>query len=408
MKQRQGLIFILSALLITAIVWLTNSRIITMDLYGMAFYTLGALSLTGFALVFLLSVRNKRIEKWFNGLEHLYVYHKWLAIFSLSAVMIHAIMKLLYSGGYLSLSGKIGIASEIGFVALMLIALFGKRLKYENWRLFHRLMLIPFVIGAYHMVIGSPFTMFSLSFVSVWMGLVVLVGASSSLYMLLFYRIIAFNHKGKITEIHSLSDSSIEMEITLNKAMDLKEGQYAFLRIFQKGLESAPHPFSISGKDGNKLFITVKALGDFTTQLVNDLRKDTKVSLDGPYGHMNFNTGKNKQVWVAGGVGITPFISYLRASDPNVQVDLYYSYRGEKEGLYKDFLVQSQRANPNLKVHIYDTSRMKRLSVDEIIADEETTIYMCGPSKMIEPYAIQLKDKYRSTEIIFEAFKFAR
>ena len=407
MKQKQGLIFILSAYLITAIVWLSNSRILAMDLYGMAFYTLGALAITGFALVFILSIRNKTIEKWFNGLEHLYVYHKWLAIFSLSMVLIHALLKEFYSP-YESIAGKIGTFSEIGFVALMFIALFGKRLKYENWRLFHRLMLIPFVIGAYHMVIGAPFDMLDLSPVSFWMGLVVLAGSASSLYMLLFYRTVAFNHKGKITAIRSLSTSSIEMEITLNKPMALSEGQYAFLRLFQKGLESAPHPFSIAGRDGNKLYITVKALGDFTTSLVTDLRLDTKVSLDGPYGHMNFNTGKNKQVWVAGGVGITPFISYLRSAEPNVQVDLYYSYRGEKEGIYKEFLVQSQRANPNLRVHIYDTSKVNRLSVDEITADEETTIYMCGPSKMIEPYAISLKERYKETEIIFEAFKFAR
>jgi len=408
MKLNKGLFFIFSTLLITAALWLLNPRILSMDLLSIAFYVLGALAVTGFALVFVLSVRNKTLEKWFNGLETLYVTHKWLAIFSLSAVFVHAILKQIYSGGYESLTGKIGVLSEIGFVGLMLIALFGKRLKYENWRIFHRLMVIPFAIGAYHMITGSPVTLLALSPIGIWMGLVVLAGVVSSIYMLFFYRTVAFNHKGTVTAIRSLGESGIEMELTLKKAMPLSEGQYAFIQVFQKGIESAPHPFSISGQDGNVLTISVKALGDYTTQLVNDLRLDTKVTLDGPYGHMVFGQGKPRQIWVAGGVGITPFISYLRSSEPSGPVDLYYSYRGEREGFYTDFLIKAQRANPNLKVHLYDTSKVKRLSVDEIEADDQTTIYLCGPTKMIESYAVQLKDRYKSTEIIFEAFKFAR
>lgn len=408
MKQLKGSLLVIIPLILTALLWLFNPRIITMDLLGIVFFVIGGVSITAFALTFLLSIRSKRIESWFNGLDRLYVTHKWLAISSLLLVFAHGFLKQIYSGGYESFAGKLGTISEYLFVILILVALLGKRFKYENWRFFHRLLLLPFGIGVYHMYISSPIDLLSISPLSIWMILVVVVGSVSSFYMLVLYRTLAFKHKGTITAIKHLGISGVEIEMTLNKPMKMVEGQYAFLRIFQKGLESAPHPFSISGKDENKLTITIKALGDYTTQVVNEIQVGSKVSLDGPFGHMDFSLGKTKQVWVAGGVGITPFISYLRSAEPNVQVDLYYSYRGEKEGMYKEFLKQAQRSNPLLRVQFYDTSLNGRLKIDEIIADEDTTVYMCGPQKMIETYAHGLKQKYKNTEIIFEAFKFAR
>ena len=408
MKQLKGSLLVILPLTLTALLWLIQPRIYSMDLMGIAFYIIGAVSITAFALTFFLSIRSKRIESWFNGLDTLYVVHKWLAISSLLLVFLHAFLKQIYSGGYETLGGKIGSISEYLFVILIVIALVGKRLNYENWRIFHRLLLIPFVIGVYHMFLSSPVNLLSFSTISLWMGAVVVVGVASSFYMLVLYRTVAFKHKGKITGIKYLGNSVLELEMTLNKPMKMVEGQYAFLRIFQKGIESAPHPFSISGKSENKLYITIKALGDYTTQLVKEVQCGSLVSLDGPFGHMDFNAGKAKQVWVAGGVGITPFISYLRSTEPNVKVNLYYSYRGEKEGMYKEFLKQAQSSNPNLTIKFVDTTISGRINIDEIIADEETTVYMCGPQKMIESYALGLKQKYKHTEIIFEAFKFAR
>jgi predicted ferric reductase len=408
MKQRKGLLLITIPLLITALLWLIDPGISFMSWQAQLFYIVGALSVTGFALVFLLSIRNKRIETWFNGLEHLYVTHKWLSIVSLLLVFLHANLREFVGGGYESVGAKLGSLAQNGFVVLILIALFAKRLKYENWRMFHRLMLIPFIFGAYHMLLSSPIPLLTLSPIGIWSILVVLVGTASSLYMLFFYRSLGFKYKGKVTELTRLNASALELVMTVNKPMPFKQGQYAFVRLFQKGLESAPHPFSISGIEGNTITITVKALGDFSTKVVNELKTNAKVSLDGPYGHMDLNAGKAKQVWVAGGVGITPFISYLRDSDPSIQVDLYYSYRGEKEGLYTDLLTKTQRSNPNFRFHAYDTSKVDRLSVESISADEETTIFMCGPQKMIDTYAIQLKDKFKNTEIIYEAFKLAR
>ena len=38
------------------------------------------------------------------------------------------------------------------------------------------------------------------------------------------------------------------------------------------------------------------------------------MTVDRAYGHMLLEQGQDQQIWIAGGIGITPFISYIRES----------------------------------------------------------------------------------------------
>ena len=67
MKQLKGSLLVIIPLILTALLWLFNPRILTMDLLGIVFFVIGGVSITAFALTFLLSIRSKRIESWFNG-----------------------------------------------------------------------------------------------------------------------------------------------------------------------------------------------------------------------------------------------------------------------------------------------------------------------------------------------------
>lgn len=52
-----------------------------------------------------------------------------------------------------------------------------------------------------------------------------------------------------------MGKNAIELEITLDKKNSLSIRSICFYKIFfQDGLEKAPHPFSISGGDGEKKF----------------------------------------------------------------------------------------------------------------------------------------------------------
>lgn len=422
MSSYKGIIALLVVLIISASLWFTAPPLEAIGIYEQLSYVIGGLSITGFALVFILSVRNKTIERLFNGLEKVYLYHKVLAVFSIAMVFLHAQLRefredrgeqLPFRGegefeneGLSHFAGELGEIAQNGFLFLIIIALFAKFLKYEHWRYIHRLMIIPFAVGLFHTYFTGKYDLFQLSPLSIFMAILALAGLASAIYMLGIYQHLQFKYKGKITNIHKLGEHAVELELTLNKTMNYQNGQYIFLKVFQQGLEQAPHPFSISGGDGQKIYITIKALGDFTKKLNETIQLNTAISIDGPYGHMNFEKGNSSQLWVAGGVGITPFLSYLKNTPLEKDVELFYSYRGPEEAMYKEFLEQYAAKNNRLKLNIIDTTVSQRLSFEHYTAQKDTSIFMCGPKKMIKTFNQQLKQNSPETTITFEAFKF--
>lgn len=407
MKKYRGLITVITIDLISILVWYTALTQEGMSFTGQLAYTVAGLSLTSFALVFFLAARNKWTEKWFGGYDVIYPIHKYLSILALVTVVIHGQLIELSRGGEGGGVGKIGSVAQFLFIALIVITIIGRKLKYEDWRTIHRFMVVPYAIGLYHTYVSGIVGWTQLSVLNVWIIGGAIIGLASSAYMVLFYRRIGFTHKAKVTGLKHLSDSSLEIQMTLKKPMNFKVGQYIFFRVKQSGLEQAPHPFSISGGDGKILYISIKALGDFTTQVIQQLEIGSNVELNGPYGHLYFEKGAAKQIWIAGGVGITPFMAYLRDRTLEFPVDLYYSYRGESEALYKKFLEDYQAKNPNFKLHITDTSKSARWDPATLVSDAQTTIFMCGPSQMMNSMIKKLRSTTNS-EIVYENFEFSR
>jgi len=61
-----------------------------------------------------------------------------------------------------------------------------------------------------------------------------------------------------------------------------------FVKVFQEGIESEPHPFTISGGTDKAITFTTKISGDFTKQLYDSLTIGTQAAVEGPYGLMDF------------------------------------------------------------------------------------------------------------------------
>lgn len=89
MKSFKGILFTVLTLVVTVTLWYFATPREEIHVLNKWVHTVGGLALTGFFLVFLLSSRNKTIERWFNGLENVYFYHNCLAVFSLGMVISH-------------------------------------------------------------------------------------------------------------------------------------------------------------------------------------------------------------------------------------------------------------------------------------------------------------------------------
>ena len=430
-KSAKGKLLIAATLLITLVVWLTATPAVSITALDRARHVIGGLSLSSLFMVFLLSARSKTIEKWFNGLDRVYVYHKYLAIASVVAIVVHAALSELVTT--LSMPGASGLSimdlvnlqmaqtgdvatpvvtpalasayvAAILFALLTLISLFNHSLKYETWRITHRLMLIGYLSGLVHAYLSSKYTLMQFSALGIWTGGTALVGISCAVYIIFIYQRRAFRHRGNVTAIERLGPDVIEIAITLDEPLAFTPGQFAFVKVFQEGIEQAPHPFSISGGAANRVTLTVKGSGDYSRQLYDSLQLSTRVALDGPYGHMNFSDGKANQLWIAGGIGITPFISYLREGAGEQSIEMFYSFRGQDEAVYREFLEAYERSHPNFRVTFVDTSVDHRLDLGKYVFKDDTCVYMCGPTKMMDSLAKSLRDRKVDADLVYEGF----
>ncbi len=136
--------------------------------------------------------------------------------------------------------------------------------------------------------------------------------------------------------------------------------------------------------------MTVKALGDYTSSLRDLLEPGMPAVIGGPHGRFDHAKGTADQVWIAGGVGIAPFLSWMRAlaaHPPPGQVDLYYAFTGGPAP-FADELAAIGASSDSVRVHLVDSRVDGRLTADRIVAEAtvETArlaVFLCGPEAML-------------------------
>ena len=380
MKSLKGILFIIASFVLTLLTWMNTSPQ----------FMIPGLALTSLSLTFILATRLPLLESWFHGLEKVYTVHKFTAFLSIILLIFHN-----FSMGGLwgtRLAAQFGNLAIYIFISIILVAYLGKYIQYEAWRWIHRLVYLAYIFGLFHvyMMMGNRLLTFNL--LSFLVGSYALLGLLAGFYIIFLYQKISFPYLGKITNLKRLNHDTREIQIHLSKSFNYQAGQFAFLKIFQESFESAPHPFSISGGHGRTLYFTIKNSGDHTKNIYDNLQVGSKVSVDRAYGHMIIEEGQETQVWIAGGIGITPFISYIREHPIlDKQVHFYYSFRGEENAVYLDLLRDYAQKNPNFELYLVDSRKDGYLHFEQKEMPEQATIYMCGPLSMMKSFAKQIR-----------------
>ena len=101
----------------------------------------------------------------------------------------------------------------------------------------------------------------------------------------------------------------------IGRSVEFVPGQFAMVYLEAKDGWHR-HPFTISSAPHEDVLrVTVKALGDYTSRLQELIEPGMPAVIGGPHGRFSHAKGTDRQVWIAGGVGVAPFLSWLRALD---------------------------------------------------------------------------------------------
>jgi len=177
--------------------------------------------------------------------------------------------------------------------------------------------------------------------------------------------------------------------------------------------------FSIANAPGKEFIdILVSPKGRFTQRMIKELNVGTQVWLKLPYGSFNFDSSIDKNiVLIAGGTGITPFISFLEYLLENqikyYSVNLFYGVR------HPDLLIfENNIENYRQKIkefyckifceYINGTKHLETeqgvLPVQEILKQTSSLdtpeYYLSGPKAMIESFESELRNQGISGESI--------
>ena len=89
-----------------------------------------------------------------------------------------------------------------------------------------------------------------------------------------------------------------------------------------------------------------------------------------------------KHLFVAGGIGITPFVAMAeQLFHEHRTFELHYAFRSNEHAAYADDLM----ARYGTRVHLYHSDRGERVALDRVLAHQPlgTHLYVCGPERLI-------------------------
>lgn len=424
-KNVKGWLFVAAVALIPVFLWIVFSPsrativfdVGLLDVFARLF-ALAGISLLSLTIIF--SARLKVFDKLFYGLDKMYRVHHTIGCLTLILLLFHSGL-LITRYSLISLPVGFDFLTDIkqfylllGKIALIIMvsAMIFVLYVWINYQWFVRGMRVlgaVIFLASFHsfLVAGSDIRQIPLLFIY----MLALQGTAMGMYLYrsIFhgsfskrykYEVISAEPKGQVTEIWLKP---------LGPGLRRYAGQFAFIR-FNNHVANEQHPFTISaGSDDERLRFCIKKSGDFTATLPA-LKAGDKAVVEGPYGQFSFTKmPRKKQIWVAGGIGITPFLAMARSLPKSgYTIDLFWSVKTADEALFLDELQAASKQLDNFNLHLIVTDKQGYLTAEQIAKAtslSKTDILLCGPPPMMHSLAEQFqKLDVASANIHYEEF----
>ena len=425
--------------------------------FGSQYQTLTSLAVvlafagtSAFALNLVLGARLRIVEALFGGLDRMYSIHRANGQVAFLLLLGHVIL-ILASRATISArtaldlllpaAGWTVFAGVLAFSAMtvaILMTLF-MRLGHEVFVYVQRSFGFIFLAATYH-VFTTEGAKASSAALTWYMAALSTLGIAAFAYRSLLSNVLVRRRRYRVEAVNRLDDSVTEIVMEpLREPLPYAAGQFLFVNFRSRVLGDALHPlevslerqvfsvrpgevanqfhpFSITSAPGEtKLRITVKAVGDYT-RAIRGLEPGAEAVVEGAYGSFSHErAGGARQIWLAGGIGVTPFLSMARSlgAGEGPAVDFYYCVEHADEAHFLEELEAIAARRTDFRIVVVPRDQDGFLTAERLeneigeLSSAHTLI--CGPPAMIESLKSQLVDRgMPSAQIHAEEFGFAK
>ncbi len=393
-------------------------------------FALSGLSLA--VVMVCLGARPRWIERRF-GLDRMLRLHQVMGPLVVGLLMLHAFLRtlkasLVSEGGWrwdflttlsyanwteTALSGaRIALATVIVTSALAKLGRYF--FPFHLWKIPHLFLYAALALGFTHSIIVGD-DMLQFPYVLVWAGLLIFF-LWTAVQRFLYVRTRGQLYRGvlveAVPETHDTKTLRVRPKSAAGLLKDRRPGQFAVIRYKRIHGYSQPRPFTISAPPASDdLTFTIKQTGRFTRKL-HKLREGTGILCEGPYGVFVPDLERERNlVLIAGGVGITPFLSMLRHIQQQKlgnRVTLIWANKTRKDCIAGDELTGMAAQGLLKLVHVFsrearvkdapgqgagylENGHIDRGILKKYVDPAGASYYLCGPPAMQDFVLRELK-----------------
>jgi len=374
-----------------------------------------ATGLIAFALIaieFALVTRLHTVSASF-GTDALWLFHRLMGLaalgFSLAHPALHALSARDWHPTTPTLVAQSGTISLVSLVALVLTSVLRRSLhiSYPFWQIAHRALALA-AIGAMlvHALAARGYVRAPL------------VRGALALYvagfvaLMLHYRLVRpwLRTRRPWLVVENRDQGGDTRTLVLSPVghtgIDFEPGQFVWLSTGANPLFAEEHPITIASSaqpsQGRTVELAIKALGDWSREVVPRLAPGETVQLDGPFGAFSLDRGPAERlVLIAGGIGVTPMRSMLlsmRDRGDRRPVVLFFAARNRARAVFADELarlagainfelvlvLEEGDADPACERGLITPQLLRRHFGPDVA---RTRFFVCGPPAMMDAVA---------------------
>lgn len=221
--------------------------------------------------------------------------------------------------------------------------------------------------------------------------------------------------KVRIKEIKKVADFTKSFVLEKPKGFEYEPGQHGYIELSKDN--GKPFSFVSSPYEKTVEFATIIRDQSKWKQELNRKKIGDELILSGPYGLFKYENSETDIGFIAGGIGITPFMGilrYLNFKKLSTKVILLYSNKSENRSAFKNELDLLAEKNPNLKI-IYTMTEQEDFDGEKGRIDEEfirnhvknpekKIWYVAGPPIMVKEMNNLLKKEFLVKNIKLDSF----